>query len=402
MGKPSCALAWGLVLAVTIAPGCSDHAVPTVPEFASLDPVTTSTPRPLDLSDDSSIAMDTAEVAPGMVGGLVGMTVLDEKIVKDGLSVGVLVRRPAGPTGNPGGADAERAPAVPTGPEAEVAPAPVSGGVLSDGWCLVSISYDVHTGEILDAEVLYCWGNGSGEGGGGGGNNNNQTQRVNFALACSSSVTRGSTGRCIVSAVGEDGEIDADAFAFSWSSTTGATASGQGIDTWEGTATENATVTVSVGEFSESRSINVRPRSGWRVSPFSASITYDNSLADDVFGLHRVDRNTPSIPTPVAGSGPWDGRYVAGRPPTVSNRIWVQANYTPQRTATSGCEQLVFGGALQLELPPREHELRIVGERHGLAKQGHRPRARPRERVQRLLAKLHGPERNGSNGGGRR
>lgn len=326
MGKPSCALAWGLVLAVTIALGCSDHAVPTMPEFASVDPATTSTPAPLDLSDDSSIAMDTAKVAPGMVGGLVGTTVLDEKIVKDGHSVGALIGRPTGPTDNAGGVDAKRTPAQPTEPEAEVAPKPVSGGVMSDGWCLVSIWYNIHTGEIVAAEVLYCW-NGNGEGGGGGGNNN-QTQRVSFALTCTSSVTRGSNGRCSVSAVGEDGEIDPDAFSFSWSSSTGAAASGQGMNTWQGRATETAKITVSVGQFSESRNINVRPRSGWRVSPFSASITYDNSLADDVFGRHRVEINTPSIPTPVAGSGPWNGRYMAGRPPTVSNRIWIQANYT--------------------------------------------------------------------------
>jgi len=171
MGKPSCALAWGLVLAVTIALGCSDHAVPTMPELASVDPATTSTPRPLDLSDDSSIATDTAKVAPGMVGGLVGTTVLDEKIVKDGHSVGVLVGRPEGPTGSTGGVDAERTQAQPTEPEAEVAPKPVSGGVMSDGWCLVSIWYNIHTGEIVAAEVLYCW-NGNGEGNGGGGNNN--------------------------------------------------------------------------------------------------------------------------------------------------------------------------------------------------------------------------------------
>lgn len=347
MGKPSWALAWGLVPAVTIALGCSDHAVPTVPEFAEVDPAITSPPRPPGPGDDSPIVMDTAHVPGGMVGGLVGTTVLEEKIVKNGLPVGVLVRGPTGQKRNAGVGDAERALAASTGAETEVAPAPVHGGVAADGWCLVSIWYDLNTGEIVDAEILYCWENGNGEGGGGGGgNNNNQTQRVNFALACTSSVTRGSTGRCTVSAVGEDGEIDSDAFDFSWSSSTGATASGQGMDTWEGTATENATVTVSVGQFSESTTVSVRPRPGWRVSPFSASITYDNSLPDNVFGRHRVDRNTPSIPTPVAGSGPWNGRYMAGRPPTVSNRIWIQANYTlsgpPHPGASGVCSAVPF------------------------------------------------------------
>jgi hypothetical protein len=197
---------------------------------------------------------------------------------------------------------------------------------------MVRIVYSLDTGRIYSATILYCWDDGSGGGGGGGGNNNNNQnqQQVTFSLNCDVSVTRGQKGKCRASVTDGGGDpVASGDYTFNWSSTNGARKSGKGANEWEGVATGNVTVTLSVGgQFSDSQDINVRPRSNWRTNEFGAVPSYSRALPDNILGDHQIDRSTPSIPTPIAGSGPWDGQYTAGKPPTVRNRIRIQANYT--------------------------------------------------------------------------
>ena len=310
-----------------------------------------------DLHADSSTTVDTAYVAPGHVEELVGAVVnADGSITKGGIDIGNLAAPgpigPTGTTGVPGTGSGSGGPGSESGggavPDKE---APISNptGPQFEVWCMVRIVYSLDTGLIYSVTILYCWDDGSGGGGGGGGNNNNQNQQqVSFSLSCDVSVTRGQKGKCKASVTDGDGNpVVSRDYTFSWSSTSGARKSGKGADEWEGVATGDVTVTLSVGrQFSDSQDINVRPRSNWRTNEFSAAPSYSRALPDRIFGDHEINRTTPSIPSPQAGSGPWDGQYTAGKPPTVRNRIRIQANYTaagPTHPGANGpCPSISF------------------------------------------------------------
>ncbi len=347
---------WAAIPVIVSALGCSDSEIRQPGEI--LGPVPATTPiGPGDLHADSSTTVDTAYVAPGHVDELVGAVVNDDgSITKGGIDIGNLAAPgpigPTGTTGVPGTGSGSGGPGSGSGGGAvpdKGAPIFNPAGPQSELWCMVRIVYGLDTGRIYSATILFCWDDGTGGGsGGGGGSPTPNAQEVTFTLSCPPMVTRGDTGKCSVTVEDEDGGlVDTGAFTFSWSSSTGATASGTGMDTWDGTATEDATVTVTVGGKSDSAAISVRARNSYGASSrFHASIAYTTALAISVYGDHRIDPGTPSAGSPIAGDGPWEGRWMSGSAPTVGNRIRIQRNYTtsgPDHPAASSvCSQVAY------------------------------------------------------------
>ena len=193
-------------------------------------------------------------------------------------------------------------------------------------------------------------GGGSSGGGGGeggeGGEGETGTRTVEFTLTCSGSVARGSGGGCGVSAPDSAG-VNMGALKFAWSSsTTGATKSGKGLSAWNGTATETATVAVTVTDpagtiaaFSDDETITVKARA-WTFrppTPASASSGYGGANWDKgKWGQH--DSGSTTVPGVLAGGGPWEGRYTGDAPPVHNgdNAITLHSDFDVTGSAYSG------------------------------------------------------------------
>jgi len=323
LGTTRSSLALAFTLVFVTALGCSDETQ----EPTLLSPSSTLTT--IDIQSDSTLVMDTATVSQGSTESLVGATVNDDgSITRDSTIIGQLGGSgPVGPTGTTGTGGGSGGGAGPGGDKASmVLPGTLPTTPQADSWCMVRIWYDLDTGEIVDAEILYCWDDGDGGSGGGGNNNNNNGQQVTFSLSCDITVTRGRTGSCSVSATNEDGEVDTEAFDFSSSSSSGATASGIGMDTWDGTAVEDVTVTVSVGEFTESKDISVNKRFNWRFNSVRASWVYDATLT--TLGLYHLPSSPSRVPSASQGNGPWKGRYYMRDAPSPDTEIRVNDDYS--------------------------------------------------------------------------
>lgn len=326
-------------LAIVLA-ACSDSKL-TEPLGPAAAEVPVAGPR--DRLAHSAIVQDTAYTAQGNAQDLVGavVNVSDGTITKNGVSLGGLAAPgPVGPTGGTGGTGGGGG--VPPGGDAsnpaadDPSPPPINGTQF-DIWCMIRIWYNLDTGEIVSTQILYCWDDGSGGSGGGGGGNNNNSQSVTFSLSCVASVTRGDKGRCSVTAFTEDDElVETGAFTFSWSSTTGASDSGKGMDTWEGTATDDATVTVSVNGYSDSKEINVRSRFNWGTPQVYAPRRYSRSLRG--LGLYFVPQTVPRVPAAQQGGGPWKGRYYMAKVPEVKPVLYVHADYSNNGPEHSGAQ----------------------------------------------------------------
>lgn len=336
--------------------GCADE------EAAGdlLAPVATLTPiSPADLHADSSTTVDTANVAPSYADELMGAVVNEDgSITKGGIDIGeIAAPGPIGPTGTtgvPGSGGGSGGSGSGSGGSAvpdKGAPIFNPAGPALEVWCMVRITYVVQTGEILDAEILYCWDDGGGGGSGGGGNNNNNQQQVTFSLSCDPSVTRGRHAGCRVDASTEDGEIDTDQFSFSWSSSLGASASGIGKDEWGGSSVEDVTVTVSVGGYSASKDINVRPRSNWGTNTLNERPRYRTRsfFRSGVLGNYVLHAGVPRVPSPVEGSGPWDDVY---RMPDNAPQVSAEMNVSSDYSAAGG----MYGGA-RATCPPDSNNL---------------------------------------------
>ena len=190
---------------------------------------------------------------------------------------------------------------------------------------MVRIVYDLDTGEIYSATILFCWDDGSGGSGGGGGNNNNN-QRISFELSCTTSVPRGGHGRCSVTAEGADGELlETGGFNFSWSSTTGASDSGKGMDRWEGTVTETATVTVNVAGQTDSATVLTTQRPVWSFQKLKEKPVYV-PFGTVRHGRYRIRGSYPSVGN---GGGPWSGRHYVTGPPVVTGTLEIDSDYHP-------------------------------------------------------------------------
>lgn len=160
--------------------------------------------------------------------------------------------------------------------------------------------------------------------GGGGGGDRKST--VEFDLSCDQAITRGQSGGCSVSAT-QAGEDVTDQYDYQWSASSGATQSSS--SSWNGTATSGITVTVTVSSesWSDSEKISVTPRSGWSVAQFNASWRYES--IPGFYGQYRTPGRAPTLPAPVAGTGPWHGDYMTGEPPTVPSEMLIDVNLSP-------------------------------------------------------------------------
>ena len=177
-------------------------------------------------------------------------------------------------------------------------------------------------------------GGGSGDGGdpgdpadrGGGGGGGDSKSTVEFDLSCDQAITRRQSGGCSVSAV-QAGEDVTDQYDYQWSASSGATQSSS--SSWNGTATSGITVTVTVSSesWSDSEKISVTPRSGWSVAQFNAPLRY-GSMATIYFGYYDIPEAPPILPAPVAGTGPWNGDYMTGNPPTVPATLWINSFFS--------------------------------------------------------------------------
>ena len=338
-------LACAFALASGVVLGCADEeaAGDLLGPVADLMPIS-----PGGLHSDSSTAVDTANVAPRYADQLMGAVVNEDgSITKGGIDLGAIVAPgPIGPTGTTGatgsGGGSDGSGSGSGGGAVPDKGAPIFNpvGPALEVWCMVRITYVVQTGEILDAEILYCWDDGSGGGSGGGGNNNNNNQQqVTFSLSCDPSVTRGRYAGCRVDASTEDGEIDTDQFSFSWSSSLGASASGIGKDEWGGSSVEDVTVTVSVGGYSASKDINVRPRSNWGTNTLNERPRYRprSFFRSGILGNYILHAGIPRVPSPVEGSGPWDDVYrMPDNAPQVSAEMNVSSDYSSSGRMYSG------------------------------------------------------------------
>ncbi len=178
-------------------------------------------------------------------------------------------------------------------------------------------------------------GNGDSVGTGGGGDDgkddDGEDTSDSLYLSCDSSVERGRTAGCTVNAPDDGKGLNPDQLTYDWSSSSGATFTGTGTggNEWRGTATESVTVSVAVVSqgFSDSQEITVNARSGWGVGQASVtSVTYAN--LGSILGRYTVPSiATPTFGDPVAGGGPWSGRFASGSAPSFSGDIQINDNY---------------------------------------------------------------------------
>ena len=167
---------------------------------------------------------------------------------------------------------------------------------------------------------ITCWVISDG-GGGGGGSDDGDDNALRFSLNCDYSVTRGSRAGCTVSVSGEDeqGEpYSAAEFQYDWTSNWGVsyTGNGNGGNEWSGTATEPATITVSVASesYTEMATINVTARSVGSLPSLNAGTAWytrqPRTLGEGTYGFYRIPDWPPGSVSKSAGSGPWDGQYM--------------------------------------------------------------------------------------------
>ncbi len=175
---------------------------------------------------------------------------------------------------------------------------------------------------------------GSGDGGdpggpadrGGEGGGGDSKSTVEFDLSCDQAITRGQSGGCSVSAT-KAGKDVTDQYDYQWSASSGATQSSS--SSWNGTATSGITVTVTVSSesWSDSKKISVTSRSGWSVAQFNAPLKYES--IPGFYGQYLIPNEPPTLPAPVAGTGPWHGDYMTGEPPTVPSEMLIDINLSP-------------------------------------------------------------------------
>ena len=166
--------------------------------------------------------------------------------------------------------------------------------------------------------------NGCGDTGGGDDDDDDDSdddddeddnEDITFSLSCDESVTRGDTASCTVRVEYAEG-VDEKQHKFEWSSgdATFSMSDANG-SSWQGTATEDVTIEVAVAaeNYAAEAKISVDARPIISVSDLSASAQYtDKPTGLGLYGFYYA--SSPSAPVSgfIAGSGPWDGSYIAG------------------------------------------------------------------------------------------
>lgn len=181
-------------------------------------------------------------------------------------------------------------------------------------------------------------GGGGGPGGSGGGNSGSK-DGVQFELNCGTEVTRGEQGSCTVTATKAGNNVTGQ-YTYSWSSSIGAKASTTG-SSWKGRATSDAYVTVSVDSdtlsWSTGQTISVSARSGWRVTPLSASPIY--RYMENFYGLYVVYKEPSEMSSPYPGTGPWKGDFMTSQPPEIPAGLFVHSDFSSAGAKYSGANK---------------------------------------------------------------
>ena len=145
-----------------------------------------------------------------------------------------------------------------------------------------------------------------------------ETEDITFDFSCKKSVARGETAGCTVKVTYAEG-VEEKQHTFNWSSatatidTTLSTQDASGSE-WRGVATEDATITLIIGEEKYSADISVNLRtvfSGFSIPALNVTELQYEALP--VLGRYSIDRElTAPFGSPIAGTGPWSGTYITG------------------------------------------------------------------------------------------
>ena len=149
-------------------------------------------------------------------------------------------------------------------------------------------------------------------------------------MACIWTV-RGSSGHC--RAQPTDTLLDPDELNYRWSADPGGAAeSGVGMTKWEGVATSTRTITVRVYDSSglpvgKARgTVFVGPRIWWiRTLHAATQYTAGAPLLPRDWGIHQYGHF--GLPFPEAGTGPWEGEYVAEGELRLGSEIYLHADF---------------------------------------------------------------------------
>ncbi len=108
---------------------------------------------------------------------------------------------------------------------------------------------------------------------------------------------------------------------FKWSSSWGPSHTGR---SWEGVATDDATLSVSTDTWTHKETITVNSRN-WRApAPLDATITYANLATPGRGGFYHLTINHP---IEGSGTGPWSGRGYVKIQPSIAGKIVISKNY---------------------------------------------------------------------------
>ncbi len=141
---------------------------------------------------------------------------------------------------------------------------------------------------------------GSGGSGNGDSGDKDEEDTLEITVSCPKSIIRGSLVKCQIILEGDSEDVKN--LVFKWSSSWGPSHTGR---SWEGVATDDATLSVSTDTWTHKETITVNSRN-WRApAPLDATITYANLATPGRGGFYHLTINHP---IEGSGTGPWSGR----------------------------------------------------------------------------------------------
>ncbi len=177
-------------------------------------------------------------------------------------------------------------------------------------------------------------GGGGDDTGGGDGEDDEEEEEedeITFSFGCLESVVRGGSASCVVN-VKYPEDTPEQVYQFSWSSSEGRVllTSDANSSEWSGVATKEVTVTVAVKseEWSDSKTIKVKPRTGYSAPKLRADVEYSGDLSGNRHGDYALT-DPGKGPTLLEGTGPWAGTVMAGPIAALSSRLRILDDYDP-------------------------------------------------------------------------
>ena len=159
---------------------------------------------------------------------------------------------------------------------------------------------------------------GGGGGSGDSGDKDDEEDELEITVSCPKSVVRGDLVKCQIILAGDSEDVKN--LVFKWSSNWGSSHTGR---SWEGIATDDATLSVSTDNWTHKETITVKSRN-WRApSLLNANIKYAN-LDSGIGGKYEFQTTSPGG---GPGTGPWKGRYYVTIPPAFKGELYISKNY---------------------------------------------------------------------------